>query len=83
MFAAYCPTHASEMLLGYRRLIGLHNTDAGVNIHLLCYCGEHLVVPTGRGRSNRAPRLNVDMSADGAPTSLEPAWADDVGRVAC
>lgn len=83
MFAAYCPTHGSEILLGYRRLIGLRNTAAGIDVHLLCYCGEHLVVPTGRARSRRTARATADISQGNATASEEPAWADDVGRVAC
>jgi hypothetical protein len=83
MFAAYCPTHGSEILLGYRRLIGLRNTTAGIDIHLLCYCGEHLVVPTGRARSERVARTTTDTSEASSPAPKEPSWADDVGRRAC
>jgi hypothetical protein len=83
MFAAYCPTHDSEILLGYRRLVRMHNTAAGIDVHLLCYCGELLVVHTGRARAGRAARTTVGTSEASAPARTEPAWADDVGRVAC
>jgi hypothetical protein len=49
MFAAHCPKHGTEILLGYRRLIGVANTADGIDVHLLCYCGEHLVQHTGGG----------------------------------
>jgi hypothetical protein len=83
MFAAYCPTHGSEILLGLRRLVRMNNTAAGIDLHLLCYCGEHLVVHTGRARASRAARTTSPTSVASAAASPEPPWADDVGRIAC
>lgn len=48
MFAAYCPTHGSRILLDIGRLVRLDHTDHGVDAQLRCYCGAELVVRTGR-----------------------------------
>lgn len=47
MFAAYCPTHGSQILLDIGRLVRLDHTDHGVDAKLRCYCGAELVVHTG------------------------------------
>ena len=39
MFAIYCPTHQSTVLLGPRRIEALRNTPEGVVIEWRCYCG--------------------------------------------
>jgi len=39
MFAIYCPTHHSTVLLGPRRIEALRNTPEGVVIEWRCYCG--------------------------------------------
>jgi hypothetical protein len=50
MFTAHCPEHGAEVLLGYRNLIGVENTDNGVVVHWRCHCGTRGHTLTGRRR---------------------------------
>lgn len=50
MFSVNCPSHRSDVLLGYSNLIGLENTEAGVVVHWRCYCGTVGRTLTGRPR---------------------------------
>jgi hypothetical protein len=50
MFDAYCPEHGHTVLLGHRRVSEVRNTENGIEVHLICHCGAHLVVETGRRR---------------------------------
>lgn len=53
MFDAYCPSHGHTVLLGHSNIDEIRNTELGIEVHLTCHCGEHLVVETGRRqRSN-------------------------------
>jgi hypothetical protein len=65
MFAIYCPTHQSRVLLGTRSIEALVNTDEGVVVHWRCRCGTQGALLTGR------PRAFVDhaMSASAAPAA--------------
>ena len=51
MFDAYCPDHGHTVLLGHRNVDRVCNTESGIEVHLTCHCGAHLVVETGRRRS--------------------------------
>lgn len=44
MFAVYCPTHRSKVLLGPRSVRRLQNTTLGVLLHWQCRCGTRGVV---------------------------------------
>jgi hypothetical protein len=48
MFDAYCPDHGHTVLLGHRNVDDVRNTESGIEVHLTCHCGAHLVVVTGR-----------------------------------
>jgi hypothetical protein len=50
MFDAYCPDHGHTVLLGHRNVDDVRNTESGIEVHLTCHCGAHLVVVTGRGQ---------------------------------
>ena len=60
MFAAFCPEHGCDVLLGLSRIRVVTNLDTGVlAVELECYDGQRLVVLTGSrvngGRSTRGP----------------------------
>lgn len=59
MFAAYCPTHGSRILLDIGRLVRLDHTDHGIEAHLRCYCGADLVVHPGR-QSSAGPAVDAE-----------------------
>ena len=46
MYAVYCPTHESQVLLGSRSIMQIENTAHGIDLHWQCHCGtrgvEHL-----------------------------------------
>ena len=48
MFDAYCQDHGRTVLLGHRNVDRVHNTESGIEVHLTCHCGAHLVIETGR-----------------------------------
>jgi hypothetical protein len=43
MFAPYCATQESTVLLGYESVVGIEPTVFGVKVLLRCNCGELLV----------------------------------------
>ena len=43
MFAPYCPSHESRVLLGYESVVGIEQTPHGPKILIRCHCGELLV----------------------------------------
>jgi hypothetical protein len=48
MIDAYCPGHGHAVLLGHHAIDRVRNTESGIEVHLNCHCGAHLVVETGR-----------------------------------
>jgi hypothetical protein len=52
MFSVHCPSCGHTVLLGIRRLVAIDNVADGIEVHLLCFCGEAVTVPTGRRRSS-------------------------------
>ena len=50
MFSAHCPRHRSEILLPERHIRALRNTDAGIEVDWVCFCGHHGTFLTGRVR---------------------------------
>jgi hypothetical protein len=55
MFTAYCPTHRSNVLLGFQRIRGLANLDGLIVVELECVDGERLLVPTGKRFHDAVP----------------------------
>jgi len=55
MFSVHCPKHGHEVLLGERRIESLHNSDAGIEVRWLCYCGHRGSFLTGRRLSPSIP----------------------------
>jgi hypothetical protein len=51
MFSAHCPRHRSEILLPERHIRALRNTDAGIEVDWVCFCGHHGTFLTGRVRA--------------------------------
>jgi hypothetical protein len=47
MWKIDCET-CGEVLLGQRRMVGLRNTDRGIEVELACHCGAVHHVSTGR-----------------------------------
>jgi hypothetical protein len=47
MFAVYCPTHASQVLLGSRSIERIDNTGEGIDVHWRCHCGTSGVLRFG------------------------------------
>ena len=43
MFAPYCPSHESRVLLGYESVVDIESTPLGLKVVLRCHCGELLV----------------------------------------
>jgi hypothetical protein len=39
MFAPYCPSHRSRVLLGYESVIDIEQTPSGPKVLLQCHCG--------------------------------------------
>jgi hypothetical protein len=42
MFAPYCSSHESTVLLGYESVVSIMQTPFGPKVVLSCYCGELL-----------------------------------------
>jgi hypothetical protein len=42
MFAPYCPSHGSRVLLGYESVVSVEQTPCGPRVLLRCYCGDLL-----------------------------------------
>jgi hypothetical protein len=51
MFSVHCPRHRTEVLLPERHIRSLRNTDAGIEVDWVCFCGEHGSFITGRVRA--------------------------------
>jgi hypothetical protein len=54
MFAAYCTTTDSAVLLSESSILGLHRTAEHIEVELECHCGERLVVRVDRSERQRA-----------------------------
>lgn len=50
MFDPICTHCERRVLLGYRRLESLRNTDEGIALVFRCHCGHPAVLLTGAGR---------------------------------
>jgi hypothetical protein len=50
MFSVHCPNHGVEVLLTARHIEAIENTDEGIRIHWVCYCGDHGSFVSGRRR---------------------------------
>jgi hypothetical protein len=55
MFSVHCPQHRSEVLLPERRIESLRNTNAGIEVRWVCYCGHRGSFITGRRRESTIP----------------------------
>jgi hypothetical protein len=55
MIDAFCPDHGHAVLLGHHAIDEVRNTESGIEVHLNCHCGAHLVVATGRRQPRRRP----------------------------
>ncbi len=53
MFDVYCPGHGKVVLLGHGAVDEVRNTESGIEVHLTCHCGAHVVMETGRRRRQR------------------------------
>ena len=51
MFDPYCSSCQTRVLLGFRRLRSLDNTDDGIVLRFTCFCGGDAVLVTGRAVS--------------------------------
>lgn len=49
MFSVHCPEAGTEVLLGPRSVLSMHNTSQGIVGYFRCRCGTLGVVVTGRG----------------------------------
>ena len=47
MIDAYCPRHGATLLFTERRITALRNTPHGIELEILCYCGERIEILTG------------------------------------
>jgi hypothetical protein len=50
MLTVHCPRHGTEVLLGWRAVRAVVNTDDGIHVHWTCRCGAEGVLRTGRPR---------------------------------
>jgi hypothetical protein len=48
MFSVHCPQHGAEVLLTDRHIEAIENSDHGIRIHWICYCGERGSFVSGR-----------------------------------
>jgi hypothetical protein len=51
MFSVHCPRHRTEVLLPERHIRSMRNTDAGIEVDWVCFCGERGSFLTGRVRA--------------------------------
>jgi hypothetical protein len=55
MFTVHCPRHGQAVLLNEDHIEALDNTDDGIEVRWLCYCGERGAFLTSRpGNRHRA-----------------------------
>ena len=47
MFAPYCTSHQSRVLLGYESVVDIEATPLGLKVMLRCHCGELLTHDAG------------------------------------
>lgn len=48
MFSVHCAQHGAKVLLTDRHIEALENTDDGILIRWVCYCGERGSFTSGR-----------------------------------
>ncbi len=48
MFAIWCPTHESRVLLSWSRIADIRNRDGVIEVDLRCWCGDMVTHVTGR-----------------------------------
>jgi hypothetical protein len=53
MFTVHCPHHGALVLLGPDQIEDLVNTPCGIELHWVCWCGEHGVETYDREEANR------------------------------
>jgi hypothetical protein len=81
MFAPWCPTCGSRILLGVRRVEAVERGHDGPRVVLRCFCGTALVWPAGsrprgdRGTPVSATGVETTVFSSGAPeaTASQPA----------
>ena len=55
MFSVHCPQHGSEVLLPEGNIESLRNTQSGIEVRWVCYCGHRGSLMTGRRRASFIP----------------------------
>jgi len=40
MFSVHCPSHGAEVLLTQSNIESLENSEIGIVVHWVCWCGE-------------------------------------------
>jgi len=71
MFAPYCTTHGSRILLGYESVVDIEQTPFGPKVLLRCHCGALLAHDSAAPAI--ADRPLADRLAAGAHASAGPA----------
>lgn len=54
MFVIRCPRHGSRVLVSERRIRALRNTGTGILLDVECWCGQRVLLRTGR-RTDAGP----------------------------
>jgi hypothetical protein len=54
MFSVHCPNHGAEVLLTQSHIESLENSDVGIVVHWVCWCGERGSFLAGPPRTARS-----------------------------
>jgi hypothetical protein len=73
MFAPYCATHGSRILLGYESVVDVEQTAFGPQVLLRCHCGTLLT------HSQRQP---ADVQRPAGASHIVDTAGRDAGRTA-
>jgi len=55
MFSVHCPQHGSEVLLPEGHIESVRNTQSGIEVAWVCYCGHRGSLMTGRRPGSVVP----------------------------
>ena len=67
MMAVHCPVHEGTVLIWPSQLLGIHNSEHGIELTYRCHCGAQAIWHTGRGAAGS--RLIVHGTEVAAPAA--------------
>ena len=57
MFSVHCPSHGAEVLLDETQIESIENSDVGIVVHWVCWCGERGSFVSGPPRTRPSAAL--------------------------